>query len=85
MTMTISDTKPINVVYTSSLKLGVENLLANPDDTMSKYLQANSQDGKASFYSNDWEQGLPGQHHCELRALKRQHLLLLHQRHAHLH
>ena len=60
MTMTISDTKPINVVYTSSLKPGVENLLANPDDTMSKYLQANSQDGKASFYSNDWEQGYPG-------------------------
>lgn len=60
MTMTISDAKPINVVYTSSLKLGVENLLANPDDTMSKYLQANSQDGKASFYSNDWEQGYLG-------------------------
>lgn len=60
MTMTISDTKPINVVYTSSLKLGVENLLANPDDTMSKYLQANSQDGKASFYSNDWKQGYLG-------------------------
>lgn len=60
MTMTISDTKPINVVYTSSLKLGVENLLANPDDTMSKYLQANSQDGKASFYGNDWEQGYLG-------------------------
>ena len=60
MTMMISDTKPINVVYTSSLKLGVENLLANPDDTMSKYLQANSQDGKASFYSNDWEQGYLG-------------------------
>lgn len=60
MTMTISDTKPINVVYTSSLKLGVENLLANPDDTMSKYLQANHQDGKASFYSNDWEQGYLG-------------------------
>lgn len=60
MTMTISDTKPINVVYTSSLKLGVENLLANPDDAMSKYLQANSQEGKASFYSNDWEQGYLG-------------------------
>lgn len=60
MTMTVSDIKPINVVYTSSLKLGVENLLANPDDTMSKYLQANSQDGKASFYSNDWEQGYLG-------------------------
>lgn len=60
MAMTISDTKPINVVYTSSLKLGVENLLANPDGTMSKYLQANSQDGKASFYSNDWEQGYLG-------------------------
>lgn len=57
MTMTVSDTKPINVVYTSSLKPGVESLLANPDDAMSEYLQANSQDGKASFYSNDWEQG----------------------------
>lgn len=60
MTMTISDTKPINVVYTSSLKPGVESLLANPDDAISKYLQANHQDGKASFYSNDWEQGYLG-------------------------
>lgn len=60
MTMTVSDTKPINVVYTSSLKPGVESLLANPDDAMSKYLQANHQDGKTSFYSNDWEQGYPG-------------------------
>ena len=60
MTMMISDTKPINVVYTSSLKPGVESLLANPDDAMSKYLQANHQDGKASFYSNDWEQGCLG-------------------------
>ena len=57
MTMTVSDTKPINVVYTSSLKPGVESLLANPDAAMSEYLQANSQDGKASFYSNDWEEG----------------------------
>lgn len=60
MTMTISDTKPINVVYTSSLKPGVESLLANPDAAMSEYLQANSQEGKASFYSNDWEQGYLG-------------------------
>lgn len=60
MTMTVSDTKPINVVYTSSLKPGVENLLANPDAAMSEYLQANSQEGKASFYSNDWEQGYLG-------------------------
>ena len=60
MTMTISDTKPINVVYTSSLKPGVESLLANPDDAMSEYLQANSQEGKASFYSNDWKQGYLG-------------------------
>ena len=34
--------------------------MANPDAAMSKYLQANSQDGKASFYSNDWEQGYLG-------------------------
>ena len=60
MTMTISDTKPINVVYTSSLKPGVESLLANPDAAMSEYLQANSQEGKASFCSNDWKQGYLG-------------------------
>lgn len=60
MTMTVSDTKPINVVYTSSLKPGVKSLLANPDAAMSEYLQANSQEGKASFYSNDWEQGYLG-------------------------
>lgn len=60
MTMTVSDTKPINVVYTSSLKPGVESLLASPDDAMSEYLQANSQEGKASFYSNDWKQGYLG-------------------------
>lgn len=60
MKMTISDTKPINVVYTSSLKPGVESLLANPDAAMSEYLQANSQEGKASFYSNDWKQGYLG-------------------------
>ena len=60
MTMTVSDTQPINIVYTSSLKLGVEDKLANPDDAMTQYLQANHQDGKASFYSNDWEQGCLG-------------------------
>lgn len=57
MTMTVSDTQPINIVYTSSLKAGVEDKLANPDDAMTQYLQANHQDGKASFYSNDWGQG----------------------------
>lgn len=60
MTMTVSDTQPINIVYTSNLKAGVEDKLANPDDAMTQYLQANHQDGKASFYSNDWEQGYLG-------------------------
>ena len=60
MTMTVSDTQPINVVYTSSLKAGAEDKLANPDDAMTQYLQANSQGSKASFYSNDWEQGYLG-------------------------
>ena len=59
-TMTVSDTEPINVVYTSSLKAGAEDKLANPDAAMTQYLQANSKDGKASFYSNDWEQGYLG-------------------------
>lgn len=60
MTMTVSDAQPINIVYTSSLKARVEDKLANPDGAMTEYLQANHQDGKASFYSNDWEQGYLG-------------------------
>lgn len=60
MTMTVSEQKPINIVYTSSLKPEVEGLLANPDETMEAYLQANSADGKVAFYSNDWNQGYLG-------------------------
>lgn len=60
MTMTVSEQKPINIVYTSSLKPGVEDLLANPDETMEAYLQANSADGKVSFYNNDWNPGYLG-------------------------
>lgn len=60
MTMTVSEQKPINIVYTSSLKLGVEDLLANPDETMEAYLQANSADGKVAFYNNDWNLGYLG-------------------------
>lgn len=60
MTMTVSEQKPINIVYTSSLKLGVEDLLANPDETMEAYLQANSADGKVAFYNNDWNPGYLG-------------------------
>lgn len=54
MTMTASEQKPINIVYTSSLKPEVEGLLANPDETMEAYLQENSADGKVAFYNNDW-------------------------------
>lgn len=54
MTMTVSEQKPINIVYTSSLKPEVEGLLANPDETMEAYLQENSADGKVAFYNNDW-------------------------------
>lgn len=57
MTMTVSEQKPINIVYTSRLKPGVKDLLANPDETMAAYLQANSADGKVSFYNNDWNPG----------------------------
>lgn len=60
MTMTVSEQKPINIVYTSSLKPGVKDLLANPDETMAAYLQANSADGKVSFYNNDWNPGYFG-------------------------
>lgn len=60
MTMTVSEQKPINIVYTSSLKPEVEDLLANPDETMEAYLQANSADGKVAFYNNDWNPGYLG-------------------------
>ena len=60
MTMTVSEQKPINIVYTSRLKPGVKDLLANPDETMAAYLQANSADGKVSFYNNDWNPGYLG-------------------------
>lgn len=60
MTMTVSEQKPINIVYTSSLKPGVKDLLANPDETMAAYLQANSADGKVAFYNNDWNLGYLG-------------------------
>lgn len=60
MTMTVSEQKPINIVYTSSFKPGVKDLLANPDETMAAYLQANSADGKVSFYNNDWNPGYLG-------------------------
>lgn len=60
MTMTVSEQKPINIVYTSSLKPGVKDLLANPDKTMAAYLQANSADGKVAFYNNDWNLGYLG-------------------------
>lgn len=60
MTMTVSEQKPIDIVYTSSLKPGVEDLLANPDETMEAYLQANSADGKVAFYNNDWNPGYLG-------------------------
>lgn len=60
MTMTVSEQKPINIVYTSSLKPGVKDLLANPDETMAAYLRANSADGKVSFYNNDWNPGYLG-------------------------
>lgn len=60
MTMTVSEQKPINIVYTSSLKPGVEDLLANPDEAMEAYLQENSADGKVAFYNNDWNPGYLG-------------------------
>lgn len=60
MTMTVSGQNPINIVYTSSLKPEVEGLLANPDETMEAYLQANSADGKVAFYNNDWKPGYLG-------------------------
>lgn len=49
---------PISIVYGVSLKDGVEGLLADPDDAMKGYIEANSDStGLVSFYTNSFTAG----------------------------
>lgn len=51
-TMTVSDTYPLRVFFTSSIKPDALALVANPDEAMTKYIAANTENGKVNFYAN---------------------------------
>ena len=51
-TMTVSDTYPLRVFFTSSIKPEALALVANPDEAMAKYIAANTENGKVNFYAN---------------------------------
>lgn len=56
-TMTVSDTYPLRVFFTSSIKPDALALVANPDETMAKYIAANTENGKVNFYANAFTPG----------------------------
>lgn len=56
-TMTVSDTYPLRVFFTSSIKPDALALVANPDEAMAKYIAANTENGKVNFYANTF---IPG-------------------------
>ena len=56
-TMTVSDTYPLRVFFTSSIKPDALALVANPDEAMAKYIAANTKDGKVNFYANAFTPG----------------------------
>lgn len=54
-TMSVSNTTPISVLYSSGVKPAALDLLANPDDAMKAYMEKNTDEtGKVSFYANKW-------------------------------
>lgn len=56
-TMTVSDTYPLRVFFTSSIKPDALVLVANPDEAMAKYIADNTEDGKVNFYANAFTPG----------------------------
>ena len=54
-TMSVSDTTPISVLYSSGVKPAALDLLENPDDAMKAYMEKNTDaTGRVSFYANKW-------------------------------
>lgn len=54
-TMSVSNTTPISVLYSSGVKPAALDLLENPDDAMKAYMEKNTDaTGKANFYANKW-------------------------------
>ena len=56
-TMTVSDTYPLRVFFTSSIKPDALALVANSDEAMAKYIEANTENGKVNFYANAFTPG----------------------------
>lgn len=56
-TMTVSDTYPLRVFFTSSIKPDALALVANPDEAMAKYIADNTKNGKVNFYANAFTPG----------------------------
>lgn len=56
-TMTVNDTYPLRVFFTSSIKPDALALVANPDEAMAKYIEANTENGKVNFYANAFTPG----------------------------
>ena len=54
-TMSVSDTAPISVLYSSGAVPAALDLLENPDDAMKAYMEKNTDaTGKVNFYANKW-------------------------------
>ena len=54
-TMSVSDTTPISVLYSSGVKPAALDLLENPDDAMKAYMEKNTDAaGRVNFYANKW-------------------------------
>ena len=55
-TMSVSDTTPISVQYSSGVKPAALDLLENPDDAMKAYMEKNTdpETGRVNFYANKW-------------------------------
>lgn len=56
-TMTVSDTYPLRVFFTSSIKPDALALVANPDEAIAKYIAANTENGKVNFCANAFTPG----------------------------
>ena len=55
-TMSVSNTTPISVLYSSGVKPAALDLLENPDDAMKAYMAKNTdpETGQVNFYANKW-------------------------------
>ena len=53
-------TFPIRVFFESSVKEGVESALANPDEALAAYVEANTTGDGVAFYANKWSGGEDG-------------------------